>query len=283
MYIRAPGIELDEGPLLWSKVPEFSMSYNGASVIIPYVEHYLNSVINKVRAEYCADNPQLKDELTTFIKQETTHAQYHHRFNTRIFALVPEMKAIADRMTSDLKRQRERRSFAFNVAYCVGFESIATFDSQYLYEACDDLFEGADAGGANLVLWHVAEEFEHRSVCHDAYGAVSGDYFVRVYATLYAFWHIWGAFMRAEAIILEHYARQMSAMERKNSKRRSKKIMRRHMRYLIPRMLRIFVPGYHPAKIRVPPRIQAALEFFRSADPIRERVGQSWSKPTAAY
>jgi predicted metal-dependent hydrolase len=274
MHVRAPGIQLDAGPLLWSRIREFSMSYNGASIVIPYVEYYLNSIMNRVRAEYCSDNAQLKEHLTTFIKQEVNHSQYHSRFNKRIFEVIPELKVVADQMTADLKEQRENRSLAFNVAYCVGFESIATFDCKYLYEACDELFDGADPQGANLILWHVAEEFEHRTVCHNAFRAVSGNYFLRAYAALYAFRHIWGAFMRAEAIILNHYAKEMPEKERLESKRRSKWLTRRHMRYLLPRMLRVFVPGYDPAKLPVPARIQAALEFFRSAGPISERVGR---------
>jgi len=67
MHIRTPGIPLDEGPLLWSRTREFSMSYNGASVIIPYVEYYLNSIMNAVRAEHCPGNPRLKEDLTTLI------------------------------------------------------------------------------------------------------------------------------------------------------------------------------------------------------------------------
>ena len=56
---------------------------------------------------------------------------------------------------------RAKRSLAFNVGYCGGFENAATFSSKYLLERCDSDFAGADPGGANLFLWHVAEEFEH--------------------------------------------------------------------------------------------------------------------------
>jgi predicted metal-dependent hydrolase len=220
--------------------------------------------MNKVRADHCTDDPALKEELSTFIKQETAHAQYHHRFNKRLFELVPELREVADKMADDLKTQREKRSLAFNAAYCVGFESIATFDSKYLYETCDDLFEGAHPGGANLLLWHTAEEFEHRCVCHDAFRAVSGNYFLRVYAALYAFVHIGGAFLRAESLILEHHWKQLPPEERAQSQRRSKQLFRRHLRYLIPHMLRVFVPGYDPASVRTPARIQEALDRFKA-------------------
>ena len=263
MYIRTPDIPLDSGPLLWSRIPEFSMTYNGASAVIPYVEHFLNAVINKVRADFCADRPALKEELTIFIKQESHHSQYHHRFNKRLFETIPALKAVSDQMAADLKELLARRSLAFSVAYCVGFESIATYDSKYLFEECADLFEGADPGGANLLRWHVAEEFEHRAVCFNAFRAVSGNYFLRLYASLYAFFHIGGAFKRAESIVLQHYAKDLSPEASAESFRRSKGLFRRHLRYLVPRMLKVFTPGYNPATVMTPPCIQKALDDFR--------------------
>ena len=275
LYARTPGIQTGEGPLIWSKIPEFSMTYVGASAVIPYVEYYLNNVMKQVMDERCADKPELKAELELFIEQENHHARYHHRFNKRLFEAIPELKTVSDEVTANLKVLFEKRSLAFNTAYCVGFESIATYDSVYLHERCDDLLEGADIDGANLMLWHVAEEFEHRAVCHDAFNAVSGNYFVRLGVTLYAFWHIGGAFMRAENIILKHFGKKMSASERKASVRRSKQLFRRHMIYLVPRIFLVLMPGHDPSKLAVPPRIQRALDFFRNNERIKELVARA--------
>jgi uncharacterized protein len=179
-------------------------------------------------------------------------------------------------MVAELKKQRERRSLAFNVGYCVGFESIATFACRYLYEQCDEFFQEADPHGANLLLWHVAEEFEHRSVCHDAFRHVSGNYFIRVGALLYAFWHVWGAFKRAGDLVLEHHNRELPLEQRKASERRSAAIFRRQMLYLVPRMLRILVPYYDPAKLPGSPRIQAALQTYESSEFSSDSCAALW-------
>ena len=281
MLVRTPDIRPDEGPLIWSKVPEFAITYNGYSVVIPYVEHYLNSVINRVRKDRCSENADLAKELDIFVKQETTHAQYHSRFNKRVFDQnIAGLREVADRMVADLKRQRDRRSLAFNVAYCVGFESIATFSCLYIHEHCDRYFQGASPHGANLLLWHVAEEFEHRSVCHDALRQVSGNYFIRVGTLVYAFWHIWGAFKHSGDLVLGHYVQGLPPEARRSARRRYREVYRRQMLYVVPRMLRILVPYYHPAKIRVSPRIQAALATFQSADFRPDRLGVDWAKGT---
>lgn len=278
LHVRAPDIQPEEGPLIWSKIPEFSMAYNGYSVVIPYVEYYLNKVMNRVRQECCADKPELKGALTAFVRQEINHARYHVRYNQRMFDAVAELKPLIDQLVAELKLQRETKSLAFNAAYCAGFESIATFDSVYLHEQCDQYFAGADPHGANLLLWHVAEEFEHRTVCHDAFDAVSGNYFTRIHGLLYAFWHIGGTFMRAEDIVWKHYTRDLSAAEKKASSRLSKSLFWRQLRYVAPRMLRILLPWYNPAQVAVPPRIQAALEFYQAAGPIAQRVDAAWAE-----
>ena len=276
MEVRAPDIQPDEGELVWSKVPEFSLAYNAYSVAIPYFEYYLNNVMNSVRAECGAANPALDEELATFVKQEVHHSRYHQRFNKRMFdAGISELKPLVEAISEELKQQRASRSLAFNVAYCMGFESIATFGAQYLWEECDELFADADRHGANLVLWHVAEEFEHRAVCHDAYRAVSGNYFLRLYGLVYAFRRVGGAFMRAEAIVMKHHRAGMSAAERKASERRSRQLLWRQIRYLAPRMLKIFLPFYDPARIPVPPRIAAGLQRFASDAPITWRMDPS--------
>jgi uncharacterized protein len=272
MLARSPNIQPEQGELVWSKIPEFAMAYNGYSVVIPYVEHYLNKVMREVKDNHCADNPSLAGDLGVFIQQEAAHARTHVQFNKRMYEAGYEgLKPLVEQLVAELKEQREKRSLAFNTAYCAGFESIATYDSRYLFEECDEYFEGADPHGANLLLWHVAEEFEHRAVCHNAFAAVSGNYFMRIYGLLYAFWHVGGTFVRAEQLILEHHFKGMTEQERRRSSARSKSLFWRQLRYVAPRMLRIFLPGYNPARLKFPPRMKAALEFFQSADPISQR------------
>jgi uncharacterized protein len=272
MQARSPDIQPEQGELVWSKIPEFAMAYNGYSVVIPYVEHYLNKVMREVKDNHCADDPALASDLGVFIQQEAAHARTHMQFNKRMYDAGYEgLKPLVEQLVAELREQREKRSLAFNTAYCAGFESIATYDSRYLFEECDEYFEGADPHGANLLLWHVAEEFEHRAVCHNAFAAVSGNYFIRIYGLLYAFWHVGGTFMRAEQLILEHHFKNMTEEERRQSCARSKSLFWRQLRYVAPRMLRIFLPGYNPARLKLPPRMKAALEFFQSADPISQR------------
>lgn len=271
MILRKPQLSAAVDTMIWSRVPEFALYWNGASAVIPYVEFYLNNVMNEVRSQYGPANPKLKAELDLFIAQERNHAQYHVAFNKRLYdAGFEALKPLIETITGELKSLRDKRSLAFNAAYCAGFENAATFSSKYLLEECDGDFTGADAAGANLFLWHVAEEFEHRSVCHDTLTGVSGSYLMRVAGVAYAFWHINHCFARAAAIIFDVYRKDMTTAESKASARIVQRIKRRQTLHTLPRILSLLNPFFDPAKLRPSPKIQAALDFFAVEGPIEE-------------
>lgn len=283
MILRKPDIGTGSNRVVWSRVPEFANYWNGASAVIPYVEFYLNSVMNEVRQMVAADNPALKEHLDLFIAQERNHAQYHVKFNKRLFAAgFSALKPLIDTIVGELRTLRETRSLAFNVAYCAGFENAATFSSRYLLEECDADFAGADGEGANLFLWHVAEEFEHRAVCHQALHAVSDSYFMRIAGVTYAFWHINHSFARAAKVIFAVVRADMSPAERKASQRIVRAIRLRQFRYTLPRILLLLNPRFDPARIASTPRIDAALEYFRRPGPLRESFVDHYARATAA-
>ncbi len=266
---RKPDIASPDALLDWSPVPEFAHINNGASVLIPYVEHYLNNVMNEVRAKYCVNDRELADEIGDFIQQETVHARYHIAFNKQMFAAgFDDLKPLIDDTVKHLQTMRKQRSLAFNVAYCAGFETTATFSAKYALEACDGFFKGADSYGANLFQWHVAEEFEHRATCHKAFHAVSGNYFIRMAGLIYSFWHINKIFNAAARIVFVKYREGMTPDERRQSKRVQRRLVARQMAYLLPRMLRLVSPFYDPAKLVISRNISSALIFFKSNEPI---------------
>jgi predicted metal-dependent hydrolase len=283
LTVRKPAIATPNAHLDWSPVPEFAHIFNGSSVMIPYVEHYLNNVMRTVETGHCADDPALVREIGQFIRQEATHARYHLAFNKQMFEAGYEaLKPLIAETVAELQVLREKRSLAFNIAYCAGFETTATFSAKYLMERCDSYFRDCDSYGANLLQWHVAEEFEHRATCHKAFQAVSGNYVIRIAGLAYSFWHIKRTFDRATRIVLAHYRAGMDAAERRGSIRKQKRLERRQMRYMLPRMIRLLSPFYDPQKLTVPPRIEAALAFYSRPDPITISFADAQGRPTVA-
>ena len=270
MIARKPVLALEEAAIVWSQIPEFSITWSGASVLIPYVEHYLNNVISEVKSSYGPANPALQAELETFIQQEAAHSRYHIRYNRQMEAAgYDALKPLVERLVGELRAMRAKRSLAFNVAYCAGFENGATFTALYLLTKCDALFAGAEPNGANLLLWHVAEEYEHRAVCHEAFHAVSGSYFIRLAGLLYAFWHINASFGRATKVIMDRHRATMTSAQRRESIRTERRLKRRQLAFAMPRMLRLLMPNFNPARLPVPPWVQAVLDFFAGESAVR--------------
>lgn len=283
LTVRKPAIATPNAHLDWSPVPEFAHLFNGSSVMIPYVEHYLNNVMRAVETGHCAGNPALAEEIGQFIRQEGTHARYHLAFNKQMFdAGYEALKPLIAETIAELQAMRETRSLAFNLAYCAGFETTATFSAKYLMETCGAYFRACDSYGANLLQWHVAEEFEHRATCHRAFQAVSGNYVIRIAGLAYSFWHIKRTFDRATRVVLDRYRAGMSEAERRRSVRTQKRLERRQMRYMLPRMIRLLSPVYDPQKLKVPQQIEAALEFYRRTDPIMISFADAQGEPTPA-
>jgi predicted metal-dependent hydrolase len=280
--VRKPDILSDAPPVVWSRTPEFALFFNAMSAVIPYVEHYLNNVIHEVRTDHTQDDPQLRATLDTFIRQETEHSKLHNRFNRHLFAAgYSDLKPLLKQIAGEMQAVRENHSLAFNAAYCAGFENSATFSALYLLGPGRRWFEGADPTGANLILWHVAEEFEHRAVCHQAFEAVSGTYFLRLWGLAYAFIHVNWAFKRAGDIVFRIYRKDMTRAQVRQSKRAFRGFLFDQLRFMLPRMTRLLHPRFDPARLAVPPEMGEALAYFDAAGPISANFGERLQAGTA--
>ena len=111
----------------------------------------------------------------------------------------------------------------------------------------------------DLFTWHLAEEFEHRTIAHAAFAALSGNYFLRIYGALVAFRSLNKFQNDILKTVLEVDRRHMTAAEVRASKRRLNAIRRRMARFVLPRLFQILRPYYDPAKHEMPPVIQSAL------------------------
>lgn len=274
MLVRRPDILAGQISVIWSKEPEIALLFNAMSAVIPHVEHYLNSVIAEVRDLHTADDAVLRGALDAFIGQETEHSRIHMQFNRVLFdAGYADLRPLLKAIIEEYRALKKGRSLAFHTAYCAGFENAATFSAKYILGPGLKHFEGADASGANLILWHVAEEFEHRSVCHDAFRKVSGNYFLRIWGLFRAFSHVMYSFKRAFDVCYGVYTKDMSPLEKRLSHARLQKFLIAMFMYMGPSMLVLFVPFFHPSKVQAPDSEERALQYFSSGEALRENFG----------
>src|SRR5690606_28715712 len=142
------------------------------------------------------------------------------------------------------------------LAYSEGFEAMGSSSAEVFFTELDDYLEGADESAAALWKWHLAEEFEHRSVCYDVYKPLYGhglrSYLYRLYGFVYAVAHIGSHVKRVNAYLLGQDRRNLSETEQASSVERQQQVKRRIARASLPRLLKVFSPFYDPACKRAP-------------------------------
>ena len=176
---RSPGLSLDERlPRYWFGNNAFATHVaNGVNLLFPAgerffvrsVHHYLNRV----------KDPHLRAQVKGFSGQEGRHAKEHERQ----FALLRAEGFPIDRLLSWYER------IAFE-----GIEKVAPAELALATTAAAehftaimaenvlrmDMLQNAHPTMRALLLWHAAEEIEHRAVAFDVLAEVNPSYALRV-------------------------------------------------------------------------------------------------------
>ena len=264
MIPRKIKIDFSGVPMQWTRIPEYAAIQNAGSPIATQSEIFVNAVMAKFRNRIPADNPKLQEEVDIFVRQETNHCFLHADFNKEMYARgYADIKPHEGRMRDYYRRLLKEKSLEFNLAYCAGFENIALFSSKFAFIAAPDLFEGGDQRMVDLYKWHLAEEFEHRTVAHAAFAGISGNYFLRIYGALVAFRSLNGFQKAILNTILRVDRQTMSPQEVKASKRRLNKLHRRMALYVLPRLIQILKPYYDPEKHEMPDDVRSSLDRYQ--------------------
>ena len=263
LVVRWPVFKFEEADLIWDEHPEVSVEYNAMSTSAPVVEPWLNRVMIKCRKAVSDDRPDLKKDIDDFVRQESNHYRMHQGFNKFLDEAgytIPQH--FDDEFEEGLRELLKTKSLPFLSAYCAGFENYTLFSSQFLFEDARDMFKEGDNGVGDLWLWHFAEEYEHRKVCHDVFANISGNYFIRVYGLIYSFVHLSKHVNRRIKHFLEIYRSTMTPEQREASIQRHKAYQKRYLRFFLPRMAKILIPFYDPGKAPPSPGLEAALERY---------------------
>jgi len=259
MQVRFPQFDYSQFRAHWARNPEFAQAYNAFSVVPAHIEPYLVKVMMRARQALDRSHEQLHQEMQMFIRQEVQHNKQHVAFNNCMYeAGYDALKPIEAEYAADYAAFVAKRSLKFNLAYCEGFEALGCAAAELWFRGdIDELLEGADAYAAELWRWHLAEEFEHRTVCFDAFKAlyakgwwqaVANGYFYRVWAFFYAVRHINGYLARCEAALLAKDRAAMTDAELKQSRQRQRAAKNMISRATLPRLLRVLSPFYNPRK-----------------------------------
>lgn len=267
MQVRYPQLDFSQFRPHWARVPEFAQNYNAFSTVPAHIEPFLVKVMMRVKDVLGDRHPQLRNDIEIFNKQEVQHCKQHVAYNRLLCqGGYPAIEELDKPYKADYDRFLATKSLRFNVAYCEGFEAMGSAAGQVVFEDLDEYLEGADEASVDLWKWHLAEEFEHREVCFQAYKALYGNglfaYLYRVWAFMYAARHIGQQTSRVLAYLLSVDRQNMTAEQLEVSLARERAVKAKVTAASKRRLLKVFSPFYDPGKMIPSPGMAQLLKRF---------------------
>lgn len=262
MKVRHPVFDFAKTSAHWSGDIEFSQFSNAASVGIPQLERFLNRTLASANAKLDrsdANTGQLKADIRTFIRQESSHYKNHDAFNKMVAAHYDKIPEFERELAEDFERLSRTKSLAFLCAYCDGFETTGPPAAVMWLDNLEDLLESADPEVVRLWKWHLMEEYEHRTVAFDVFKAIHGGYFMRVYGLIYHLIHFHSFTGKLMRYMLACDRANMTPKDVKASRKRQRKLMLRLLMGLGGGALRALSPRYTPRNAREPENYRALL------------------------
>lgn len=259
---RTPRFDFAGVPARWTGHIEFGAMFIAGSTGAPAVEPYLNQVMMQARPMLRHRDRHLAEEIDLFVKQETTHYKVHRKYNDELANTYGFLKQAEEDKARDYKDFLKTKSHKFNCAYAAAFETLALSMAIFLFEGADDFLEDADARTLEMWRWHLGEEYEHRSVCHDVYCAIYPDWLFRARMVIFTYRHLAAHNKRIMGRILAQERSTMIPEEVAASEKRLQDFSRRFKRFHMRRIFRLLMPGYSPTGVRPPRGLDQALRRF---------------------
>jgi predicted metal-dependent hydrolase len=232
---------------IWNpKRPELSHLLNAFQLALPYLEPYFIDAVK--RAAESIGDPLLKADAAAFCAQEANHARQHKRYCESLHEHYPRLEQYEAAIRQSMIDSRKNDRLEWRVAYTAGYEVITAQFARILFEKEDDWLQGADQQFASLMLWHAAEELEHRHVAFEVLQAVNPDYKLRAHGLYAALKKTYADMTPVATYMLEvdHYAGRLASHVRRT------RLRAEIAGQLVPAATRYLMPGYHPSQEHEP-------------------------------
>ncbi|MGH2370988.1 MAG: metal-dependent hydrolase [Chloroflexota bacterium] len=259
--VRKMEIDFSDAKVHWSAgQPEHSQLWNGMSIAVPYLEPFLLKAMRQLKDKVPADMEELRKDIDMFVAQEARHFKLHIKSNKRLHEEGYDIGDLEAKAKADYERFF-KKGLKFSLAYCEGFETFGPILAGYFFEGVPDLMEDWDEASCFLWMWHIAEEWEHRTVANYTYKTIYDDYWYRIYGLWYAMLHLFSFMYRAGYRMIRQDRRTGVIADRWKSHVRLAKVTGRLLGYMMPRVLfHAQRRDYDPGKIPPPPNVMKMLD-----------------------
>jgi uncharacterized protein len=263
MQVRKVDIDFSDAKIHWNPTwPEYSQFLNGMATGFPYLEPYLIKVIRQA-AKFAP--PEMQKDVELLCGQEGQHYKQHAKFNKKLFTEGGyDTSDIEEKLQQSYEKCLKTKSLKFNLGYCDGFETFGPMLTYFFFDHAPDLMKDWDEPTVWLWLWHLSEEYEHRSVTYELYKALYGDYrsyLYRLYMMCYAMIQLFGYGLKGYARIIRKDRATMSLRENVQSRIRFAKVFCRLSSFIGSHMVtKCMRRDYDPGKLSMPENVQFFLD-----------------------
>jgi hypothetical protein len=156
---------------------------NGVNMLFPQGERFFVRSVNHYLAQI--DSPELRAQIKGFFGQEGRHAKAHDDYNQTLRDQGFEIDRFLAFYTKFGHEYLERITPpALRLASTAAAEHFTAIMAEGAFTR--GVLETADPRMRELLLWHAAEEIEHKSVAFDVLRAVNPSYALRMAGLAYA-------------------------------------------------------------------------------------------------
>lgn len=177
MKVRYPTFDLLGDVPHWGDNPAACNVVNGGAIIPAPIERYLIKLLRSAKKELDpVDDAALLEDIAIFNKQEGQHYKFHNEYMEMVAAKgYPEIRDYEAAFEAELTGFLADKDLAWNLAYAEGFESSGpALAAGWLDGGVAELCADRNSEIMRLWTWHLAEEFEHRTVVHDVMQRICG-------------------------------------------------------------------------------------------------------------
>jgi uncharacterized protein len=240
IVVRSPQFDFSALPRLWFRGNTFLTFFcNGLNLTFPAGERCF---VHAVRQCLPGLNDQaLREQIRRFSAQEGQHARSHERLIAALREQGFELSGFFDRLEPVVQRMK-RRPVAMQIALTAALEHFTALLAEISFTT--PVLEGVYEPVRKLIVWHCAEELEHRAVAFDVMRAVGVGYPTRLVGFVLATIEV----LRWTALGMVLFARQSRTPWRvvwhdyHEARRLIGKVQ------LIPRALGYLRPSFHPSQ-----------------------------------
>jgi predicted metal-dependent hydrolase len=214
-----------------------------------------------------ADAELIRD-IDVFNRQEAQHYKTHEQFNEIVVRSgYPEFRVHEDSLKAEYDEWVRTKDLEWLLRYCEAFEStVAVGAGQWVDYGWGDFMLGADDRVVELWRWHLAEEYEHRTVVHRVFHRVCtgspGEVYDKRIEGLNSFLeHLQRVITPLRAYLLGVDRAAMSREERAISEEREAEVDAANERSFAP-VADVMSPSWDPATLPAPRELDQVLERY---------------------